>query len=57
MISLFDVIESTENTGARIVSENNDRGSINWQAGMGDLAEMVKLGKYDTIQDAANARA
>jgi phage/plasmid-like protein (TIGR03299 family) len=57
MDSLLDaVISNTEArmSGAVVVSENHDVGSINWVAGMSDPGEMIGCGQYQELRRVGN---
>ncbi len=50
MYSLLDSIVENQSSGARIVSENHDAGSINWVAGLSDPGEMIGCGMYQQLR-------
>lgn len=51
-MNLLDIIEATEarRAGPQIVSENNNRGSINFVAGLSDPGEMIRCGYLPEIR-------
>jgi hypothetical protein len=56
-INLENLVDAT-NGGVKVVSENNDRGSINWRAGLLDPCEMAGVnGSVESLIEAGNAMA